>query len=166
MRFALLLAVAALSNAAVLSRDWANGKLDLTLDDGHAEIEWLSPVAFRVSRVWGSHPLPKLPEISHEKIGPEFTDVGETLTMRTRYITLTVNRADMSMHVVAGETPVANHLLVRTNDAVELRLNFAPSEHVFGNSLISTEVMKAIPGLFFTSAGYGVYVRAPGVVLN
>ena len=49
--FSFALAVAA--HGAVVSRDWGDGKLTLKLDDGAAEMEWISPVAFRFARILG-----------------------------------------------------------------------------------------------------------------
>ena len=147
MRCLAVLLAAASAHAAVLSRDWAEGKLKLTLDDGRAQIDWLTPVAFRVSRTWGNDPPPVLRDIPHEKIAPEFTDAGPLLSMKTRSITLEIDRADMSLRVRSGDTPVANHLLVLAGNAVDLRLNSPPDERTFGDARF-----------FFTRSGYGIYV--------
>src|SRR5579864_2903624 len=66
-------------NNLVTSRDWAGGKLTLKLGDGSAEIEWISPVAFRVSRRWGGG-AETLPKIAHEAISPTFEDAGQILS--------------------------------------------------------------------------------------
>lgn len=157
--------------AAVISRDWDEGKLTLKLDDGSAEIDWITPVTFRVSRTWGAGTGP--PRMAHEVILPAFEDVGRTLTMKTRYITLTIDRGDMAMHVKSGETVVSNSVLTRTADAVGLRLSLKPDERVFGlmgGSPSSTtgglnlrgQKLERRQGFFLTSAGYGVLMLSHG----
>src|SRR5580700_4706320 len=98
----------------ILSRDWDEGKLTLKLDDGTAEIEWITPVTFRVSRNWGPGAAAP-PRLAHEVILPEFEDVGQTISMKTRYITLVIDRGDMAMHVKSGDTPISDNVLARTS---------------------------------------------------
>ncbi len=152
---------------AVVSRDWAAGKLTLKLDDGSAEIEWITPVAFRVSRSWGGS-APTLPKITHEAITPTLEDVGQTISMRTRYITVEVDRGDMALHVKSGDTAVSNSVLARTADGVELTLGFTQNDRVFGlmgggagRLNLRGEKLTREHGFFFTSAGYGVFARSP-----
>jgi alpha-glucosidase (family GH31 glycosyl hydrolase) len=156
----------------ILSRDWDEGKLTLKLDDGNAEIEWITPVTFRVSRSWGAG-APASPRLAHEVILPTFEDVGQTISMKTRYITLTIDRGDMAMHVASGDTPISNSALARTADGVELRLSLKPEERVFG--LMGGSPSNAIAGLnlrgqkldrrqgfLLTSAGYGLLILSQG----
>ncbi len=75
----------------VVSRDWNQGKLTLKLDDGAAEMEWISPVAFRFAQSWGGA-VATLPKVSHDRIDPEFEDAGDRITMRTKYLTVELNR--------------------------------------------------------------------------
>lgn len=155
----------------ILSRDWDEGKLTLKLDNGSAEIDWITPVTFRVSRTWGAGAGP--PRMAHEAILPAFEDVGQTLTMKTRYITLTIDRGDMAMHVKSGETAVSNSVLARPAAGVELRLSLKPDERVFGlmgGSPSSTtgglnlrgQKLERRQGFFLTSAGYGVLMLSQG----
>ncbi len=167
MAVASVAALAQTTHNAVVSRDWAGGKLTLKLDDGSAEIEWITPVAIRVSRSWGGN-APTLQKITHEAISPTLEDVGQTISMRTRYITVDVDRGDMALRVRSGDTAVSNSLLARTGDAVELRLGFAQNERVFGlmggeSGRLNRRGEKLIRehGFFFSSAGYGVFVRSP-----
>jgi glycosyl hydrolase family 31 len=172
----LILAITAASSAAVgqtahnivLSRDWDEGKLTLKLDDGSAEIEWITPVTFRVSRNWGAGaPLP--PRMAHEVILPAFEDVGQTISMKTRYITVVIDRGDMAMHVTSGDTPVSNSVLARTSNGVELRLGLKQDDRVFGlvgpaspsKLNLRGEKLERNGGFLMTSAGYGVFVRSP-----
>src|SRR5580700_12019424 len=131
----------------ILSRDWDEGKLTLKLDDGSAEIEWITPVSFRVTRNWGAGVATR-PKLAHEVTLPEFEDAGQTISMKTRYITLVIDRGDMGMHVTSGDAPISNSALVRTSAAVELRLGLKPDERVFG-------LMGGSP----TNAGVGLNLR-------
>src|SRR5271168_2765317 len=73
--------------AAVVSRDWSDGRLAMKLDDGSAEMEWLSPVSFRFARSWMGA-VPALLKLPHEKIEPTFEDAGPLLSMRTKFLTV------------------------------------------------------------------------------
>ncbi len=132
----------------VLSHQWREGKLTLKLDDGSAEIEWITPIAFHVTRLWGSGDAPVLSKISHEAISPALEDAGPAIAMKTRYITLEVNRADMALRVSAAGSPIATETLVRANGLAELQLNLKPDEKTFGS-----------PQFFFTRDGYGIFYR-------
>jgi Glycosyl hydrolases family 31 len=158
-----LLLAGATHAGSVVSRDWAGGKLTLKLDDGSAQIEWISPVAFRVSRTWGAAP-DALPEISHEAISPTLEDAGQTISMRTRYLTVDVDRGDMALHVKSGEMPVSTMRIV---DGAEVRLSFLQNERVFGLMAdvpklnLRGEKLIRDRGFFLTSAGYGISTRFP-----
>src|SRR5450432_619129 len=99
MRAALLLIVLSVVRAGVVSRDWESGKLTLRLDDGVGEIEWISGTAFRFSR--GSTSLPVLPKIRRDSVVPEFEDVGGTLKLRGRYMTIEIDKATPKLRVSA-----------------------------------------------------------------
>lgn len=169
MRAAVCLACSiAAMQAGVVSRDWANGKLTLKLDDGAAEMEWLSPVAFRFARSWNG-PVPSLPKIVHDEISPEFEDVGSTLTMRTRLLAVVIDRADLKVQVKSGQNVVSTSTTARFGDGVELRFALRDDERIFGLLGGSTgklnvrgETLQRDRGFFFTSAGYGMFVRYPG----
>ncbi len=161
---ALVAAVSA--HAGVVSRDWSDGKLQLQLDDGAAVIEWISPAAFRVARTWGV-PL-QLARIAHEKIEPQFEDVGPVLTMRTRYMTVTVDRGDTSIAILNGEKPLTKLTTGRASDRVAINLTFSPNERIFGlmggnngRLNIRGEKLEREHGFFMTTAGYGMYLRSP-----
>src|SRR5216684_4914735 len=113
MRAAVFILWAATLHAAVVSRELRDGKLTLKLDDGTAEVEWISPVSFRFARSWVDGPQ-VLPKISHERIVPTLTETGETLTMRTRYITLDLDRANLNWRVQSGDTTVTRGSLAKT----------------------------------------------------
>jgi alpha-glucosidase (family GH31 glycosyl hydrolase) len=160
----------ACASAGVVSRDWGDGKLSLKLDDGAEVIEWVSPEAFRVVRSWGlsNEPAAALSRIAHEKVAPQFEDVGSTLTMRTRFLTVTIDRGDVGMTIASGATAVTKTTTTKTSDGVELRFAMTPNERVFGLMggahrvlNIRGEKLDREHGFFFTSAGYGMFVRSP-----
>jgi len=150
-------------SAGVVSRDWAAGKLTLKLDDGSAEIEWISPVAFRVSRTWGGSP-PTLPRLSHEAITPTFEDAGQILSMRSKYLTVEVDRGDVAIRVKSGESPITTILM---GEGADVRLSLREDERVFGLMADSPklnlrgEKLTRERGFFFTSGGYGIHARFP-----
>jgi hypothetical protein len=167
MRAILLVFCASLlAPAAVVSRDWNDGKLTLKLDDGAAELEWISPVSFRFARSWTAD-VPALPKIKREKVTPVFDEVGSTVTMKTRYLTVELDRGDLHLHMKSGGDSVTDTTLVRTGDEVELRLAFTQDERVYGLMGAGTklnlrgEKLERRQGFFFTNSGYGVYVRSP-----
>jgi len=166
--FSALTLFCAAASGGVVSRDWADGKLSLKLDDGAEVIEWISPAALRIARTWG--PPMELQRIAHEKIAPELEDAGKMLTMRSRYLTVTIDRDDVKMGLASGETAITWITAAKTADAVELRFALGQNERVFGlmggdrgRLNIRGETLERERGFFFTSAGYGVYVRSPGL---
>jgi len=153
-------------NAAVVSRDWNAGKLTLHLDDGAAEIEWISPVSFRFARTFGGGTLPAT-HISHEAVAPTLDDTAATLTMKSRYLTVEVDRADVRVHVRSGETPVTDQFTALANGNVAVQLGFKPDQRVFGllgsgsKLNLRGETLERRHGFFFTSAGFGIFMESP-----
>jgi alpha-glucosidase (family GH31 glycosyl hydrolase) len=147
VRSAIILSALSAAQAGVVSRDWENGKLTLRLDDGVAEIEWISRTSFHFSR--GDSSLPRLPTIEHDPVALEFEDVRDTLKLRGRYMTVEIDKATAKLRVsVSGET-------ISTLSADNAGLHIGELGKVFG---------LAGPGdaqRFFFTAGYGIFVRAP-----
>jgi alpha-glucosidase (family GH31 glycosyl hydrolase) len=147
MRAAILL-IALTAQAGVVSRDWGNGKLSLTLDDGVAEVEWISGTAFRISR--GD---PVKPAIHHERVIPEFEDTRTTLKMRGRYITLEIDKATAHFRVSASNETIST-----------FSIDLAPDGAVLHIDHLGKTYGLAGPGdtqRFFFTSGYGVFIRAP-----
>ena len=156
-RLMLLVMVASSVHAAVVSRDWSAGKLALKLDDGTAEIEWLSPVAFRVARSFGNAPLPSA-SLAHEAIAPAFEDTNAALTMKSKYLTVTVDRADTRIHVRSGETAVTDQIVTLDGGKAAVRLSRKAGERIFG--LMGQDRLERARGFLFTTAGYGMYTES------
>lgn len=164
-----MVCLAAAASGAVVSRDWNAGTLTLTLDDGTAQLEWLSPVAFRYSRRW-SDAMSRLSALAHEKITPTLEDVGSNMVMRSKYLTVELDRNDLRLHIHSGETPVTDATLARNGTGAELRLALAPDERIFGlmggsgaKLNLRSQRLERQHGYFFSSAGYGMVVRSPAV---
>jgi alpha-glucosidase (family GH31 glycosyl hydrolase) len=149
-------------NAAVVSRNWADGKLTLKLDDGTAEVEWLTPVSFRFARSFGNSTLPTT-HVAHESITPSFEDTSDALTMKSRYLTVEINRADEHIRVRSGDTQVTDQ--IARPSAVQF--TFKSDERVFGLMAdgaklnLRGEKLERRHGFFFTSAGFGIYLESP-----
>ncbi len=162
----MLIVCSSLARAAVVTRDWNDGKLTIKLADGVAELEWISPVSFRFARSWTGS-LPEHPKIKRDKVTPVFDEVGSTITMKTRYLTVELDRGDLHLNIKAGGTSVTDANSARTAEGAELRLAFAQDERVYGlmaggaNLNLRGEKLDRTHGFFFTSAGYGIYVRSP-----
>jgi hypothetical protein len=155
------------AQGGVVSQQWNNGKLILQLDDGSAELEWISSVAFRFTRSWGER-VDTQPAIAHERVTPEMSENNGVFTLRSRYLRVELDRADLNLHLKNGETPVASAALEKTSEGVKLRLGLGPNEKVFGlmggeNGRLNLrgERLERQRGFMFTSAGYGIFVRAP-----
>lgn len=162
-----MLCACALARAGVVAQEWADGKLALKLDDGAAELEWLTPTAFRFVRSWNG-PAPVEPKIAHDKIAPQFESSDAALTMRSKYITAVVNREDLKLQVSSGQTAITWTTLAKTANGAQLRFALGQDERVFGlrggssaRLNVRGEKITMPHGFFFTSAGYGVYVRSP-----
>jgi alpha-glucosidase (family GH31 glycosyl hydrolase) len=146
MRAAILLIAFSAAHAGVVSRNWENGKLTLQLDDGVAEVEWISGTAFRLAR--GDVALPVLPKIKHDLVVPEFEDARGSLKMRGRYMTIEIDKATANLRVSANDATISTLAF----EGPTLRV--APLDKTFG---------LAGPGdsqRFFFTAGYGMFVRA------
>ena len=142
----LLIALSA-AQAGVVSRDWENGKLTLRLDDGVAEIEWISGTAFRFAH--GLAAVPAVPEIKHDPVVTEFEDVRGTLILRGLYMTIEIDKANAKVRVSANSETIS------TLSADGVGVHVTPLGKVFG---------LAGPGdsqRFFFTSGYGIFIRAP-----
>ena len=147
MRVAILLIAISAAQAGILSRNWENGKLTLQLDDGVAEIEWISATAFRYSR--GLDSLAGVPKIRHEPVAVEFEDTRDTLKIRGRYMTIEIDKPTAKLRVSANNETLANLFIE------DSALHVSPLGKIFG---------LAGPGdakRFFFTNSYGIFVRSP-----
>src|SRR5580698_2917511 len=149
MRAKLLWVIAiSAAHAGVVSRDWDTHTLNLQLDDGVAEIEWISSTAFRFSRATTS--LAVVPKIKHDPVVLEFEDTRATLKMRGRYMTVEIDKGTAELRISANDKTIAAISI----DA-QMALHVSPLGKVFG---------LAGPGdsqRFFFTNGYGIFLRTP-----
>ena len=104
----------------------------MKLDDGTAEMEWLSATSFRFARSW-TGPVASLPKITHEAISPEFDEAGSTITMRTRLLAVVLDRGDLSLQVRSRQNAaVATTTMVRGANGVAMRVALRPDEKFSG----------------------------------
>jgi hypothetical protein len=89
--------------------------------------------------------------------------------MKTRYITLVIDRGNMAMHVKSGDTPISDSVLARASDGVELRLGLKQDDRVFGLMSGGTgglnlrgQKLERRAGFLLTSAGYGALMLSQG----
>jgi hypothetical protein len=155
-------------SAAVVTHSWREGTLDLKLDDGSARLEWISPVTFRVFRRWGGSAI-ESPQIKHDPVLVALDDSGPALRMTTRFLTVELSRANTSIQVRNGSTPVASISMERPSYDISVR--FSPMDHVYGlggggSSTLDLHGMsvKQAGAFFYTSNGYGVYLPGAQVV--
>src|SRR5689334_21451769 len=94
----LALCLISAAQAGIVSREWRDGRLSLKLDDGTAEMEWTSSTAFRVVRSWDG-PAPMLRRITHDRVEPTIDESGAAIVIKTKYLTVELDRADLAMRV-------------------------------------------------------------------
>ncbi len=163
---AILTAQATLS-AAVLSHTWRESKLDLTLDDGSALVEWISPMSFRVARQWKSTAR-NVSKITHDPVLVAMEETPSAFLMRTRYVTVEVPKAKFGIEVRSDATPIASAAIEHSARFTEVR--FSPIDRVYGLkggglpalNLHGKRVVSA-NGLFWTNNGYAVSLPPPQV---
>lgn len=147
--------------ADVVKHSWRDGTLDLTLDDGSAQLEWISPVAFHFVRHWNETPLGPA-QIHHDPVLVALDDSGPLIRMTTRYLTVEIP-ASLSILVRNGNTQVASISMEHPGRDVEVL--FSPMDHVYGlgGEASSTldlhgQTVERAGGFFYTSNQYAVYL--------
>ncbi len=155
------------AQGGIVSQEWRNGRLTLQLDDGAADLEWISTVAFRFTRTWGERAT-ALPAIPHDRVAPELSEANGVFTLRSKYVRVELERADLALRVKNSEAPLTGVAVEKTLEGVELRLGLGANEKVFGlgesasgGLNVRGEKLEREHGFLFTSAGYGIFVRAP-----
>jgi hypothetical protein len=166
VKWVLCVAVAAAAGrGAILSQNWHESKLTLEFDDGYAEIEWLTPAAFRVARSFGE-PLAKPGNIAHYPVLAALEDAGADRRMRTRLLTVQMDAAGSTVSVRSREEEVARIALTRSTAGVQV--SFGPSREFFGlrggtdgGLNLAGRKLERNNGLLLTGNGYGLLMRYP-----
>ncbi len=131
----------------MVSHEWHVSRLTLKLDDGAAELEWISGVAFRFTRTWGNQ-ADRMPAVLHDAVKVELEARPDSFFMKTRYMNVELNRADLALRVRSVEADVAALELKRVVDGTELHVT--PLEKTLGG-----------PPFFMTRSGFGLFFRHP-----
>src|SRR5271170_1409403 len=111
-------------SAAIVKHSWHEGTLDLTLDDGSAQLEWISPVAFHFVRHWNATPAGP-PQLHHDPVLVALDDSGPVIRMTTRYLTVEIP-ANLSIQVRNGTTQIASIVMERAGRDTEV--HFSPMD--------------------------------------
>ena len=159
------------AGVTLLSHEQRGNVINLRLNEGTAEIEWLTPSSFRLRRAMAGL-LPHVPRAEREAVALEVTDAPGELVFTTRYVRLRVRKPGLLLKVTKrDETPVMEDLTeARVRDgAIAWERAAASDVQVYGLgpraeaqlNARGRRVAAAIPFLIST-AGYGEYHAAPG----
>jgi Glycosyl hydrolases family 31 len=151
MRVAILLIALSAAHAGVISRDWADGKLTLHLNDGIEEIEWISEKAFHLSR--GAASLPAMPKIKHDPVLSAFEDTRESLILRGRYVSIEIEKATAKLRVHANSELVGSLSIDPSTDGQALQISSIGKTFGLDGPGASRQ--------FFFTQGYGIFIRLP-----
>jgi Glycosyl hydrolases family 31 len=159
LAFGLLLS--AVSPAAVSSHTWRESRLSLIADDGTAEIEWISPLAFRVARQWSATPA-KATRIIHDPVLVSLEDLPQIFRMRTRYLTLEISKSDLGIQVLHDNGLLSSLRLTHTAQGTQTVIT--PVDKIYGlkggdspTLDLHGRTLERASGLFYSSRGYGVF---------
>lgn len=164
---AILIAAPGLS-AGIASHADRGGTVEIRLDDGRAEVEFVSDTAFRLTRGWGPPPLQRSP-VAHQAVKYRVTDAASELRIESDSLVVAFDKDTFRMSVrdlkgaaILRESKPAG----RFADRVRLELQAAPSERFYGFGwnrqpgiqLRGKQGTSARP-FFFSTAGYGIFLR-------
>jgi alpha-glucosidase (family GH31 glycosyl hydrolase) len=164
---AILIAAPGLS-AGIASHADRGGTVEIRLDDGRAEVEFVSDTAFRLTRGWGPPPLQRSP-VAHQPVKYRVTDAASELRIESDSLVVAFDKDTFRMTVrdlkgaaILRESKPAG----RFADRVRLELQAAPSERFYGFGwnrqpgiqLRGKQGTSTRP-FFFSTGGYGVFFR-------
>lgn len=159
------------AGVTLLSHERRGNVINLHLNEGAAEIEWLSPSSFRMRRAMAGI-LPQAPRAEREAVALEIADAAGELVFTTRYVRLRVRKPGVLLKVTKLDgTPVMEDLTeARVRDgAIAWERAAEWDVRVYGLgpraepqlNARGRRVSGAVPFLV-SSAGYGEYHAAPG----
>ena len=170
-----LIAAAALASQAagvtLLSLERRGDVVDLRLNEGAAEIEWLSESSFRLRRAMAGM-LPQAPRAEQELVAVTAADAAGEVVFTTRYLRLRVRKSGLLLKVTKLDgTPVMEDLTEARarGGAIAWERAAAWDVQIYGLgpraeaelNVRGRRVAGAVPFLVST-AGYGEYHAAPG----
>ena len=155
--------------AIALPWERQGNRFTLKLDDGRAELDWVSASTIRFARDWTGQPSRNRPGGSDPVEVSDF-DAGLAVEFRTRYLVLEIRKSDLRLTVKdgQGEMLMAETAGVRREGgAVVLESSLGVSEHIYG---LGMQTLGALDrrgakldterAYLWSSAGYGRYFPA------
>ncbi len=155
--------VAFLALALVLPWEHQGNRFTLKLDDGRAELDWVSASTFRFARDWSNQPSRNRPGGS-DPVEVAELDTGPAVEFRTRYLTVEIRKSDLRLRVLDGQRGL---LMAETSSATTLESSLAPNERIHGLGMQTlgpldrrgAKIETERPFLW-SSGGYGRYFPA------
>jgi alpha-glucosidase (family GH31 glycosyl hydrolase) len=143
----------------------------LELNEGSAEIEWVSSSTFRFARSWTA-PLTRLRPINRNAVSFKLTDLGTSLRFRTEYVDLEILKTGLKVRAKdsGGKLLMADQSEAEKNESeIALDRVAATGERYCGLGLRAGadldargSIVQTDRALLISSLGYGLYYPAPG----
>lgn len=141
----------------------------LTLNDGAAEISWISESTFRFTRCWSAACLSRAD--GDASVNLKFRESPAELVWETDYLRLRLKRLDLSLsaeHVSDGTRYLTQSGVVRAKPSgLEARMQLKPDERIHGLNTgklnVRGEKVDTASPLAISSGGYGLYFGMPGM---
>lgn len=155
--------------ALALALPWERqgNRFTLKLDDGRAELDWVSAAAFRFARDWTGQPSSHARPGGGDPVAVSMSDAGSAVEFRTRYLVVEVRKSDLRLLIRDGEGSVLlaeNAGASRQGGAVVLESALKVNERIYGLGAetagpLDRRGMKiaASRPFLWSSAGYGRY---------
>lgn len=169
-RTALGLLCAPAFGAGVKSWGWDQHGAKFELEDGSAEIQWISASSFRLLRRWPDSTLSS--RLPFRQVEFTAADAGSHVLLTTKFITIRIHKSTFRIRVTAASD---DHVLLeevtaprRSSDGTHLHFAAGPAEEFFGlgprpDAAISARGMSVSTEypLLVSSAGFGMYHGVP-----
>ena len=166
LRSSLLFLLVSIAQAAVVSFERQGNITRLKLDNGSAEVEWVTTSTFRFARRWSDEKIVTAP-IKPDTVSVSLSEQTGRLSFQTKYLTLDISKADVSLRSVNKEGKVLLASTGMTTNTLDLQA--AKDEEFYGFGVRTDPSLdarglrlKATHPFFISSAGYGLSMRAPG----
>jgi hypothetical protein len=127
-------ALAFLALALLAPWDRQGNRFTLKLDDGRAELDWVSASSFRFLRSWDNQPSRNRPGGADPVAVSDF-DTGPAVEFRTRYLVVEVRKSDLRLTVRDGQGGLLLSETAgawREGGAVVLEASLGVAERVYG----------------------------------
>jgi len=169
----LLLLLCAYNLTAAELRRYSRSKnrVSLLFSDGVGTIEWISASTFRFSRHW-SRQGDRAKPFSRESVQYELEDLASSLRLKTKYLTVAVQKAPIRVIVKDADGLMLSQDLEeprRQDGTILLERSAAPAERFHGLDALTSPQLDlrgsalttSLPFLI-SSQGYGLSFKCPG----